>query len=142
MPAPIREQAFIFPVLTEKPSKEHKKTHTVVEKSDKKAIFESFSTIPLPRELIILLPPAKVPAIIIIPTGSDRRTATYDRNEIPIGKRTRHNAISFCPSWAPCAKDESIQVIFSYFIHSVGVFFNLYENARAKTREKTQEKSI
>ena len=67
-PAPTREQAFIFPVLTENPRSEHRKTHTVEEKSDKNAILASFLTISLPRESIIFPPPSIVPAIIKAPT--------------------------------------------------------------------------
>ena len=68
MPAPTREQAFIFPVLTEKPRNEHRKTHTVEEKSDTNAILGSFFTIPFPKESMIFPPPTIVPTIIKAPT--------------------------------------------------------------------------
>lgn len=85
-PAPIREQAFIFPVLTGKPSKEHKKIHTVAQKSDTNAIFSVFITISLPRVSIIFPPPATVPSIINIPTitikakGAELSASPYTRS--------------------------------------------------------------
>ena len=94
----MREQAFILPVLTEKPRMEHRKTHTVAEKSDKNAIFESFSTMPLPRESIIFPPPAMVPDIIITPTGTESKRAEADFISLSKGRRIRQIATSFCPS--------------------------------------------